>query len=118
VVLVGISFLVIAATVQILRSLRTIQRPTAEIGRFRQIISNLRQALNLLLLGFGIILSDMVFTGVRTFENAKHFDIDTVAPFDGLCAFAFVVLSVFFFLVALLWRACSRVDTASMKNVV
>ena len=114
-VLVGMGFLAIAATVRVLTSLRTIP-PPAEIGRFRRIIANLRQALNLLLLGFGIILSDMVFTGAHALERARHFDIDAVLPFDGPCAFAFVVLSMSFFVVAVLWYAGSRADSVSMRN--
>ena len=118
VVFVGMGFLAIGATVRILTSLRSIPPPAAEIGRFRRIISNMRQALNLLLLAFGVILSDMLFTGARALERAKHFDIDAVPPFDGPCAFAFVVLLESFFLVALLWYARSQADAVSMRNGV
>ena len=107
-VLVCTSFVTLCVAIKICRSLRNRAQDGAlesVMARFRNTISHLRHSFALLLLAFGILVSDMVFQSARDLASFRHVDVDAAPPLDGPAGLGLIVFAAFFVLFCLLWYA-------------
>ena len=104
--LTSTGFVTLCVTIKICLSLRNHPHdrvPESNMVRFRNAIFHLRRAFGLLLLAFGVLLSDMIFQSARALERYRHLDVDAGPPFDGPAGLSFIVFTAFFAIFCLLW---------------
>src|SRR5262245_26082421 len=87
--------------------------------RYQGTVFRISQCFQLMLLIFGVIESDLLFSGARALElqmqaYARRVDLDVLPAFDGPTGFAVIVLLAHSVLFCLMWFTRERVRAVSL----